>query len=121
MKSSCILLFAFLSIGLASAADLNGNWVAENPLPDGTVRKTYFDLKQQDSRITGRVRSGQFYFPNCESTGAADNFTLTCTMEDAETTRRAVYEGKLVGEELHMSWRRRADAPVVEFVAHRAP
>jgi len=121
MKSSCVLLFALLSMESASAADLNGNWVAENPLPDGTVRKTYFDLKQEDSRITGHVRSSQFYYPNCESTGTADKFTLTCTMQDGDTTRHAVYEGKLVGEELHMSTRRRPDAPLVEVVAHRAP
>jgi len=121
MKSSGVLLFALLGMASAWAADLNGNWVAENPLPDGTVRKTYFDLKQEDSHITGHVRSSQFYFPNCESTGTADNFTLTCTMQDGETTRHAVYEGKLVGEQLHMSWRRRPDAPLVELVAHRAP
>ncbi|HWC16204.1 MAG TPA: hypothetical protein VG498_04290, partial [Terriglobales bacterium] len=120
MKSLGILLIALL-ISPAFAADLTGNWVAENPLPDGTVRKTYFDLKQEAGRITGHVRSSQFYFPNCESTGTAENFTLTCTMQDGETTRRAVFEGKLAGEELHMSTRRRPDAPLVEHVAHRAP
>src|SRR5690349_22070134 len=121
MKLTRSLLVLVLTVPSCFAADVTGNWVAENPSADGYVRKTYFDLKQDDSQITGHVRTSQFYFPNCTSTGAADNFTLTCTMEDAETTRRAVYEGKLVGEELHMSWRRRADAPVVEFVAHRAP
>ena len=121
MKFSRSLLAVLLSVGCCFAADVTGNWVVENPLPDGTVRKTYFDLKQQDSHITGHVRTGQFYYPDCESTGTADNFTLTCTMQDGNNVRHAVYEGKLVGDELHMSSRRRPEAPLVEMVAHRAP
>ena len=111
MKFTRSVLVALCSVTCCFAADVTGNWVAEHPSSDGYVRKTYFDLKQEGSQITGHVRTGQFYFPTCNSTGAADNFTLTCTMKDGNNERHAVYEGKLVGDELHMATRRRPEAP----------
>jgi alpha-galactosidase len=41
-------------------------------------------------------------------------------MQDGKTSRHVVYEGKLVGDELHLGTRRRPDAPLTEMVAHRA-
>jgi hypothetical protein len=64
------------------AADLTGNWVARDPLPDGTVRRTYLDLKQEGSRITGHIRATQFYYEITESSGGPDGFTLTASMHD---------------------------------------
>ncbi len=44
----------FLVAGACWAADLTGNWVVAQPnANDGTVRNTYFDLKQEGTRITG--------------------------------------------------------------------
>src|SRR5438067_512712 len=119
MRRAAIFLTVLLNAGCCMAVDLTGNWVAENPLPDATVRKVYFDLKQQDSRITGHIRLTQFYYTISESTGTADAFTVTGTMQDGDTLRHVVYEGKLVGDELHMSTRRRPDAPLTEVIAHR--
>ena len=121
MKFSRVILALLLCVASCAAADLNGNWVAENPLPDGTVRKTYFDLKQEDSRITGHIRVTQFYYSISESSGAPEAFTVTGTMMDGDSPRHVVYEGKLIGDELHMATRRRPDAPLTEVVAHRAP
>jgi len=103
-----------------SAADLTGNWLSATPLPDGTNRKVYFNLKQQDSKITGHIRQTQFYYTITESTGTPDSFTVTGTLQDGKTLRRVVYEGRLVGDELHMSTRRRPDAPLTELIARRA-
>jgi len=103
------------------AANLTGNWVAETPLPDGTVRKAYFTLKQQDSHITGSIRVTQFYYTISASTGRSEEFTITGSMMDGTLERHVVYQGKLVGDELHLATRRRADAPLVEVIAHRAP
>ena len=117
-------LFAFLLMTLASpcfASDLTGNWAVKDPLSDGTFRTTYLDLKQEGERITGTIRVTQFYYKIVESTGGADAFTLTGSMLDGASERRVKYEGKLVGEELHVSTRRRPDAPLVEMVAHRVP
>jgi alpha-galactosidase len=121
MKSLRLVIVALLSATSCLAADLTGNWVAENPLPDGTVRKTYFELKQEDSHITGHIRVTQFYYTISESTGTPDTFTVTGTMQDGNTPRHVIYEGKLIGDELHMSTRRRPDASLTEQVAHRAP
>ena len=103
------------------AADLAGNWAAKDPLGDGTFRTTYLDLHQEGERITGTIRDTQFYYKIVESTGSADGFTLTGSMMDGTSERRVKYEGKLVGEELHVATRRRPDAPLVEMVAHRVP
>jgi alpha-galactosidase len=103
------------------ATDLTGNWVVETPADDGTVRKAYFNLKQQDSRITGSIRVTQFYYTISESTGAPEKFTITGSMKDGSTGRHIVYEGKLIGDELHLATRRRPDEPLVEMIARRAP
>ncbi len=85
------------------------------------MRRTYFDLKQEDAHITGHIRTGQFYYTISESTGSADAFTVIGTMQDGNTVRRVTYEGKLIGDELHMTTRRNPNAPPTELVAHRAP
>jgi alpha-galactosidase len=121
MKLIRLLLVVASTASCCLAADLTGNWLSATLLPDGTNRKVYFDLKQQDSKITGHIRQTQFYYTITESTGTPDSFTVTGTLQDGKTLRHVVYEGKLVGEELHMSTRRRPDAPLTELVAHRVP
>lgn len=119
------LLLVSLLMGLATtagfAADLTGNWLASQPLNDGTSRKTYLNLRQEGSRISGTIRTPQSYYKITEGTGGPDHFTLTGSEGDGKTTRHVLYEGKMVGDELHLTTRRRPDAPLVELVAHRAP
>src|SRR5437773_3761409 len=103
------------------AADLTGNWAVRIPNADGTSRVTYLNLKQDGSRITGSIRVTQFYYLITDSTGGAEGFTLTGSMKDGQTERKVRYEGKIVGDELHLTTRRRPDAPPTELVAHRAP
>src|SRR5581483_1708832 len=109
MKNKWVYLLSTLVLpGLCFAADLSGNWMAAAGT-DGVVR-TYFNLKQEGERITGTIRVTQFYYTITESSGNADGFKLTGTMQDGKSQRRVVYEGKLVGEELHIGTRRRIDA-----------
>jgi alpha-galactosidase len=103
------------------AADLTGNWAVRDPLPDGTFRTTYLDLKQEGARITGTIRVSQSYYRIIESTGGPDAFTVTASMMDGRNERRVKYEVKLVGDELHVATRRRPDSELIEMVAHRAP
>lgn len=117
--SFVLVLAAFTGPGLP--ADLTGNWAVKEALGDGTVRATYLNLKQDGARITGTIRATQFYYRIVESTGGPDGFTLTGSMMDGNSERRVKYEGKLVGEELHLATRRRPDARVVEMTAHRVP
>jgi alpha-galactosidase len=113
-----VFLF-LLTQALCAAADLTGNWVVRDPLPDGTVRRTYFDLHQDGENIRGHIRTGQFYFEITESTGNSDAFALTGSMTEGATVRHTRYQGKLNGDTLHLSTRRRPDGPVLEMVAVR--
>jgi len=101
--------------------DLSGNWLVQTPNSDGTFRRSYFNLKQEGPRITGSIRVTQFYYLIQESTGGPDGFTLVATMKDGKNERRVQYEGKLIGDELHLLTRRRPEDKPTELVAHRAP
>src|SRR5947209_19959978 len=56
-----------------------------------------------------------------ERTGGPDGFTLTGSMMDGTNERRVKYEGKLVGDELHVATRRRPDSELIQMVARLAP
>ena len=113
-----IWLAAWSTAGFA--AGLTGNWMTAQPEADGYVRRSYFNLKQEGSRITGTIRARQFYYTISESTGGADGFMVTATMTDGNAERRVVYEGKLAGDELHIA-ERRNNVLQPEMVAQRAP
>src|ERR1041385_9196706 len=87
----------------AQTTTLTGNWAVKTPRNDGTYAKVYFNLKQDGAKITGTIRSTQFYYQIAESTGTADQFTITGKMRDGNSDRTVKYEGKLVGDELHLS------------------
>jgi alpha-galactosidase len=105
----------------SSTAGLTGNWVVRNPNADGTSRNTYLNLKHEGAKITGSIRVTQFYYLITESTGDLAGFTITGTMKDGKTDRKVQYEGKLVGDELQLSTRRRPTDKPTELLAHRAP
>ncbi|MGH9970888.1 MAG: glycoside hydrolase family 27 protein [Pyrinomonadaceae bacterium] len=107
--------------GTQTNDQLTGNWAVRSPNSDGTSRVSYFNLKQDGSRITGSIRVTQFYYLITESTGSPEGFTLIATMKDGGNERRVQYEGKLVGNELHVATRRRPDAQLTWMVAQRAP
>ena len=104
-----------------SPEPLTGNWVVRTDNKDGTFRTTYLNLKQDRQKITGTIRVTQFFYRISESTGGPDGFTLTGSMMDGKNERKVQYEGKLVGDELHISTRRRPQDPPTQLVAVRAP
>ena len=104
-----------------SPEPLTGNWVVRLDMKDGTFRTTYLNLKQEGQKITGTIRVTQFFYKISESTGGPDGFTLTGSMMDGKTERKVQYEGKLVGDELHISTRRRPQDAPTQMVAVRAP
>jgi len=103
-----LCLIGVLVTAHQSAEPLTGNWVVRTPSTnnDGTFRNTYLNLKQEGQKITGTIRTTQFYYHISESTGGPESFTLTGSMMDGKNERKVQYEGKLVGEELHISTRR---------------
>jgi len=118
MKRAFLL---FLIAGSAAAAGITGNWVVTQDMHDGAMRRTYLDLKQDGAQITGHIRATQFYYTISGSTGGPDSFTLIASMMDGNNERKVTYEVRLQGDELHVSTRRNATAPVTESIAHRAP
>jgi alpha-galactosidase len=114
-------LLVWLGASTCAAADLTGNWVVKNDLADGTSRRQYFNLKQEGGKIAGTIRVTQFFYTISESTGGPEGFQLTATMMDGHNPRSVKYEGKLVGDDLHIGTRRRPDAPLSDMVAHRGP
>jgi alpha-galactosidase len=123
------LLFTLLLISLCAgpaprnqAGELTGNWAVRNVNEtEGTVRSTYFNLQHEGGKITGTIRTTQFFYTIKESTGGPEGFTLIAAMQDGRSERRVQYEGKLVGDELRITFRRRPDAPLTELIAKRAP
>src|SRR5262249_14758168 len=127
-KSLCfglLIVAASIYVGFAqqtATGDLTGNWAARNVNnTEGTVRSTYFNLKHENGKITGTIRSTQFFYTIKESTGGPEGFTIIASMMDGRSERRVQYEGKLVGDELRMATRRRPAAPLTEVAAKRAP
>jgi alpha-galactosidase len=125
MRVFLVVIVGFICITTAQqapAGNITGNWVVQNVNnTEGTVRSSYFNLKDDGGKISGTIRTTQFFYTIKESTGGPDGFTLIATMKDGSSERRVQYECKLVGEELRISWRRRPDAPITEMIAKRAP
>src|SRR5205814_10484005 len=127
LSLAVVLAVALASIVVALATaqqpsgDVTGNWVVRTPTNDGTFRTTYLNLKQEGQRITGTIRVTQFFYHISESTGGPDGFTITGSMKDGKTERKVQYEGKLVGDQLQISTRRRPTDNPTQMVAVRAP
>ena len=106
---------------VTSGSKLTGNWAVKNLRNDGTLSKAYFNLKAEGGKITGTVRSTQFFYTITESVGDAAGFTITAKMKDGRGERTVRYEGKLIEDELHLSTRRRPEDKPTESVARRVP
>src|ERR1700722_2349900 len=99
MKIVPLLLLA----ASAYAADLTGNWVISQDQHDGTARRTYFDLKKEGDHNTGHIGATQFYYSIKESKGGPEVFTIVGSMMDGRSERTVTYQGKLQGDELHLT------------------
>src|SRR5204862_7621465 len=119
-------LLALATIGGFTSASqspepLTGNWVVRTDNKDGTFRTTYLNLKQEGQKITGTIRVTQFFYKISQSAGVPEGFALTGSMMDGKSERKVQYEGQLVGDELHISTRRRPQDPPTQLIAVRAP
>jgi alpha-galactosidase len=112
------LSLLILSPGTARSADLSGTWVAEMASPDGSVRKTYFRLKQEGTQLTGKVSNNYRDTPIAEGTVNGD--AVSFAVGPAGNPRRTQYEGKLTGDELRLTVKGgRPGGGPPEMVAHR--
>ncbi len=70
MTKTRLLILVTAGLQICTAADLTGNWLATEEQPDGTIRRTYLNLKQEGSQITGTARLRYNYFDIKQSTPA---------------------------------------------------
>lgn len=119
VKSADETRFFFLLAACSFGADLTGNWVVRQDMHDGTSRDTYFDLKQSGNSVSGHIRTTQFYYTVHDMTGGAEGFTLNAGLMDGRSERKVSYQGKLVGDEMHIAQIGRNNAPGAEMIAHR--
>ena len=102
MVSTKLFISLHLLIGACTAADLTGNWLSATPNGDGTMRRTYLHLHEQDHRITGTIRSTLHLYSIDKSSGGPDHFTFTAAMPILGSERRVTYQGRLVGDQLQL-------------------
>ncbi|HEV7993571.1 MAG TPA: glycoside hydrolase family 27 protein [Gemmatimonadaceae bacterium] len=112
--------------------NLSGNWLSAVENADGTVRRTYFTLTQEGEQIRGTIHAPTSFVTITESAWDSTGFTVTAVQRVGNTDRRTTYDGRLAGDELRMTMRRRVPpggAPAaaggnvrpIELVAHRVP
>ena len=125
IMAAVLLLVSTVAVFFVSAQGpddrLTGNWAVKTPNADGTLRTTYLNLRQEGTKITGSIRVTQFYYRITESISGPERFTLTGSMQDGKSVRTVRYEGKLVGDELHVLTRRRPEDKASEMIARRVP
>ncbi len=117
--------FMMLAVSAASCwgADLTGNWLVKQVGPDGNVRETYYDLKQDGTTVTGALHTASNDRKIESGTVDAEgNFTLTMPPMGPPGSNRPPQKiaGKLVGNEIHVMMRGRPDQPAVEAIGTRA-
>jgi alpha-galactosidase len=118
MKLRCLFLIAFLAIA-ARAADVTGNWLVKQESPDGNIRETYFDLKQEGSSLTGAVRDGRSDRKIQSGTIDADG-KITLNMSGPANRPGQRYEARFVNGELRVTMPVRGGSGE-ELGATRAP
>jgi len=111
-----LLRLLLLVAAPAAAADLTGNWLAQITAPDGNVRKTYYDLKQEGGKVTGFLRSNSFDRPLEGMVDDAGNVTLTSSFPGANRPPMKT-TGKLQPDGLHLAVQMRRDMPPTDVVA----
>jgi alpha-galactosidase len=114
--------FIFLCLigSVCPAADLTGNWLVAVPNGDGTLRRSYFHLKQEGGRITGTIRATLHLYSIDRSTGGPEGFTISAAMPILGSERRVTYKGGLAGDELQLA-EVGASASGANLTAHRVP
>jgi alpha-galactosidase len=113
-----IFSLAMLFAASACAADLTGNWLVKQESPDGNVRETYFDLKQDGTNVTGSMRSVSFDRKIQSGTIDADGKVLL-TMQGQNNRPGQRIQAMFVNGELRVTMTGRGTTE--DITAARAP
>jgi alpha-galactosidase len=100
---SAALLLATVLTG--AQTDLTGFWVFRVPTGDGNFRESFFDLKQNGEKITGKAIQGSRETPFSEGSfaGGKLHFVISFTSGNPPQTRQVTYEGTLQGDKIALT------------------
>jgi alpha-galactosidase len=100
-----VVLWMPAALRVASQIDLTGFWVFRVPTGDGNFRESFFDLKQEGEKITGKALQGPREIPISEGSFRDGNlhFVVTFTFGTPPQTRTATYDGTLEGGKIALT------------------
>lgn len=124
------LLIAILAVGFtaASAADVNGKWVAQVPGFQGDTFEITFNFKAEGEKLTGTIGSpmGEREFTEGKISGDNISFVLVLSPPGGEGSFKIVYKGKVSADRIQFTQSFEGGPgggegfPPVEYVAKRA-
>lgn len=99
---SAIFLFAVHS---SAQTDLTGFWVFRVPTGDGNFRESFFDIKQEGAKISGKSVQGTRETPFTDGTFADGklHFVLSFNVGNPPQTRTVTYDGVLDGAKISLT------------------
>jgi alpha-galactosidase len=110
-----IVLSFLLTSSFVQAADLTGKWVAETTTPNGDKRTMTFFFKPDGAKLTGAMTTqwGDEPFQD----GAINGDTFSFVMVNGD--RRTQYQGRLEGDQLHVTIPGFGQRPAREVIAKK--
>jgi alpha-galactosidase len=98
-----VLLFVTYPLLLLAQTDLTGFWVLRVPTGDGNFRETFFDLKQEGEKLSGKVLAGTREIPIADGTFKDGKLHFVTRTGNGDQVRQTTYEGTLQGDKMEMS------------------
>jgi hypothetical protein len=123
-----LVALAVLSCGVASAANVDGKWVAQVPGFQGDTIEITFNFKAEGEKLTGTIGSpmGEREFSEGKISGDSISFVLVFSPPGGEGNFKIVYKGKVNGDQIQFTQSFEGGPgggegfPPIEYVAKRA-
>ncbi len=102
LTARALMLAAILVLG-ATAADVNGKWVASFTTPDGQTRENTINLKADGEKLSGSIsgRGGDTAIEEGKLAGDEISFSVTRNFGGNEVKMK--YKGKVTGNEMKLN------------------
>jgi hypothetical protein len=97
------LFLLALSLAVAWAADVSGQWKAEYASPDGQTRQSTFTFKVDGEKLTGTVASAMGESQISEGKVSGDEITFTVVRDFGGNEVKFRYKGKGAGDEIKLA------------------
>jgi alpha-galactosidase len=118
--SSLLLLLAAHS---RAQSDITGFWVFRVPTGDGNFRESFFDIKQEGEKISGKSVQGSRETPFTDGTfhDGKLHFVISFTFGNPPQTRSITYDGALEGNKFNFTSQAPGRDPVKGTLEHSKP